>query len=379
MKIEEFKSGKYLQQYQYKSFSPTRINLPWSWGDGKINTLLAEANRKIGALDAFSSHIPDIDIFIEMHIPKEATQSSKIEGTRTELEEAIKTSSEIVPERKDDWEEVHNYIEAMNFSINKLNTLPVSKRLLKEAHRILMSGVRGEHRNPGEFRKSQNWIGGASLKDARYIPTVHTEIDELISDLEKFLHNDQINVPVLIRAGIVLYQFETIHPFLDGNGSIGRLLITLYLISSGLLSKPSLYLSDYFEKNRQLYYDNLNLVKVKNDMAQWIKFFLVGIIETSEKGSNTFKSILKLKEQIEDRKILTLGKKLSTAKSLMNYLYRKPVVSAQDVQDELKVSPPTANSLLSDFERLRILKEKTGWKRNREFEFTEYLNLFRDK
>ena len=379
MKIEEFKSGKYLQQYQYKSFSPTRINLPWSWGDGKINTLLAEANRKIGALDAFSSHIPDIDIFIEMHIPKEATQSSKIEGTRTELEEAIKTSSEIVPERKDDWEEVHNYIEAMNFSINKLNTLPVSKRLLKEAHRILMSGVRGEHRNPGEFRKSQNWIGGASLKDARYIPPVHTEIDELISDLEKFLHNDQINVPVLIRAGIVLYQFETIHPFLDGNGSIGRLLITLYLISSGLLSKPSLYLSDYFEKNRQLYYDNLNLVKVKNDMAQWIKFFLVGIIETSEKGSNTFKSILKLKEQIEDRKILTLGKKLSTAKSLMNYLYRKPVVSAQDVQDELKVSPPTANSLLSDFERLGILKEKTGWKRNREFEFTEYLNLFRDK
>ena len=276
-------------------------------------------------------------------------------------------------------EEVHNYIEAMNFSINKLNTLPVSKRLLKEAHRILMSGVRGEHRNPGEFRKSQNWIGGASLKDARYIPPVHTEIDELISDLEKFLHNDQINVPVLIRAGIVLYQFETIHPFLDGNGSIGRLLITLYLISSGLLSKPSLYLSDYFEKNRQLYYDNLNLVKVKNDMAQWIKFFLVGIIETSEKGSNTFKSILKLKEQIEDRKILTLGKKLSTAKSLMNYLYRKPVVSAQDVQDELKVSPPTANSLLSDFERLGILKEKTGWKRNREFEFTEYLNLFRDK
>ena len=379
MKIEEFKSGKYLQQYQYKSFSPTRINLPWSWGDGKINTLLAEANRKIGALDAFSSHIPDIDIFIEMHITKEATQSSKTEGTRTELEEAIKTSSEIVPERKDDWEEVHNYIEAMNFSINKLNTLPVSKRLLKEAHRILMSGVRGEHRNPGEFRKSQNWIGGASLKDARYIPTVHTEIDELISDLEKFLHNDQINVPVLIRAGIVLYQFETIHPFLDGNGSIGRLLITLYLISSGLLSKPSLYLSDYFEKNRQLYYDNLNLVKVKNDMAQWIKFFLVGIIETSEKGSNTFKSILKLKEQIEDRKILTLGKKLSTAKSLMNYLYRKPVVSAQDVQDELKVSPPTANSLLSDFERLGILKEKTGWKRNREFEFTEYLNLFRDK
>lgn len=378
MIIEEFKSGKYLQQYQYKSFSPTRINSPWSWGDGKINTLLAEANRKIGALDAFSSHIPDIDIFIEMHIAKEATQSSKIEGTRTELEEAIKSGSDIAPERKDDWQEVHNYIEAMNFSINKLNTLPLSTRLLKEAHKILMSGVRGEHRNPGEFRASQNWIGGATIKDARYVPPVHTEINELMGDLEKFLHNEQLDVPVLIRAGIAHYQFETIHPFLDGNGRIGRLLITLYLVSSGLLSKPSLYLSDYFEKHRQLYYDNLNNVRIKNDMVQWIKFFLVGIIETSEKGNNTFKSILKLKEQIEDRKINTLGKKLPNAKSLMNYLYRKPVVTAQEVQNELNVSLPTANSLLSDFERLGILNEKTGWKRNREFEFTEYLSLFRD-
>lgn len=379
MKIEEFKSGKYLQQYQYKSFSPTRINNPWSWADGKINTLLAEANRKIGALDAFSSHIPDIDIFIKMHIAKEATQSSKIEGTRTELEEAIKSGSDIAPERIDDWQEVHNYIEAMNYSIKKLNTLPVSTRLLKEAHTILMKGVRGEHRNPGEFRTSQNWIGGATINDALYIPPVHTEINELMSDLENFLHNEQLDTPVLIKTAIAHYQFETIHPFLDGNGRIGRLLITLYLVSSGLLSKPSLYLSDYFEKHRQLYYDNLNRVKVKNDMGQWIKFFLAGIIETSEKGNNTFKSILKLTEQIEERKISTLGKKLPSAKSLMNYLFRKPVVTAQDVQDELKISSPTANSLLSDFERLGILNEKTGWKRNREFEFTEYLNLFRDQ
>jgi Fic family protein len=379
MKIEDFKSGKYLQQYQYKSFSPTKVNIPWTWGDGKINTLLAEANRKLGALDAYSSHIPDIDIFIEMHIAKEATQSSKIEGTRTELEEAIKTSKDIVPEHKDDWQEVHNYIEAMNSSINKLNTLPVSTRLLKDAHRILMKGVRGEHKNPGEFRTSQNWIGGATIKDAVYIPPIHTELNELISDLEKFLHNDQLDVPVLIRTAIAHYQFETIHPFLDGNGRIGRLLITLYLVSSGLISKPSLYLSDYFEKHRMLYYDNLNRVRVKNDMSQWIKFFLVGIIETSEKGNNTFKSILTLKEQIEDQKIIKLGKKLPTAKLLMNYLYRKPIVSAQEVQNELKVSLPTSNSLLSDFENLGILKEKTGWKRNREFEFTEYLNLFRDK
>ncbi len=379
MKIEAFKSGRYLQQYQYKSFSPTRINDFWIWEDGKINTLLAEANRKLGALDAFSLYVPDTDIYIEMHVAKEAMKSSKIEGTQTEIEEALKKESEIAPERKNDWQEVHNYIEAMNTSISKLKTLPLSTRLLKEAHKILMSGVRGKQRNPGEFRTSQNWIGGATLKDATYIPPVHTEVNELMSDLENFLHNDQIDVPVLIRAGIAHYQFETIHPFLDGNGRIGRLLITLYLVSSGLLTKPSLYLSDYIEKHRQLYYDNLNHVRLKNDMLQWIKFFLVGIIETSDKGIDTFKTILKLKEQIEDKKLIKLGKKLPTAKSLLKYLFRKPVVTAQDVQDELKVSLPTVNSLLSDFERLGILDEKTGWKRNREFEFTEYLNLFRDK
>ena len=378
MKIEEFESGSYIQQYEYKSFSPSKINTPWIWEDSKINTLLAEANRKLGSLDTFSIQVPDIDIYIEMSVAKEATKSSKIEGTRTEIEEAIKNAADIAPERKDDWQEVHNYIEAMNTSIRKLKTLPLSTRLLKDAHRILMRCVRGEHRNPGEFRVIQNWIGGASLKDATYIPPVHTEVNELMSDLENFLHNDEIEVPYLIRAGIAHYQFETIHPFLDGNGRIGRLLITLYLVTSNLLKKPSLYLSDYFEKNRQLYYDNLNNVRVKNDLLQWLKFFLVGIIETSEKGITTFQDILKLKEEIDDKKLPELGKKLPTAKKLMKYLYRKPVVNVQEIQDELKVSLPTANSLIADFERLKILNEKTGWKRNREFEFTAYLNLFKD-
>lgn len=378
MKIEEFESGSYIQQYEYKSFSPSKINTPWIWEDSKINTLLAEANRKLGSLDTFSIQVPDIDIYIEMSVAKEATKSSKIEGTQTEIEEAIKKVSDIAPERKDDWQEVHNYIEAMNTSISKLKTLPLSTRLLKDAHRILMRGVRGEHRNPGEFRVSQNWIGGASLKDATYIPPVLTELNELMSDLENFLHNNQIEVPYLIRAGIAHYQFETIHPFLDGNGRIGRLLITLYLVSSGLLNKPSLYLSDYFERNRQLYYDNLNNVRVKNDLLQWLKFFLVGIIETGEKGISTFQGILKLKEEIDEKKLPELGKKLPTAKKLMKHLYKKPVVNVQEIQEELNVSLPTANSLIADFERLKILNEKTGWKRNREFEFTEYLNLFND-
>jgi len=378
MKIEKFKSGKYLQQENYKSFSPRKINNSWTWEDTKLNILLAEANRKIGALDAFSLHVPDIDIFIEMHVAKEATKSSKIEGTQTEIDEALKRDLYIAPERRDDWQEVQNYIQAMNTSISKLKTLPVSTRLLKEAHKILMSGVRGEHRMPGEFRKSQNWIGGATLQDAVFIPPVHTEVDNLMSDLENFLHNEAINVPVLIRTAIAHYQFETIHPFLDGNGRIGRLLIPLYLVSSGLLTKPSLYLSDYFEKHRRTYYDNLNNVKVKNDLVQWIKFFLVGIAETSEKGIETFKAILILNENIKDKKLSKLGKKITTAKKLLKYLYKKPIVTAQEVREALEVSLPTANSIVSDFERLGVLNEKTGWKRNREFEFTDYLKLFRD-
>jgi Fic family protein len=379
IKIEKYGSGTNIQQTDYKSFSPSRINDQWTWEDGKINTLLSNANRKLGELDAYSTHVPDIDLFIEMHVAKEATKSSKIEGTRTEIDEALKEDKDISPERKDDWQEVRNYIDAMNVSIKKLEKLPISTRLLKDAHKILMRGVRGEQKRPGEFRTSQNWIGGATIKDATYIPPVHTELDELMNDLEKFLHNEKIEVPVLIRIAIAHYQFETIHPFLDGNGRIGRLLITLYLVSTGLLSKPSLYLSDYIEKHRRVYYDNLRNVKDKNDMAQWIKFFLVGIIETSEKGIETFKAILKLRQSIEEELLPTLGKKLSTAKQLMKYLYRKPIVTVQDVQEVLEVSLPTANSIISDFEKLEILTETTGWKRNREFEFTEYLKLFKDK
>src|SRR3989339_179830 len=379
MKIEQFVSGKYLQQQNYKSFSPAKINSSWTWEDVKINTLLAEANRKVGGLDAFSLHVPDTDIFIEMHVIKEATKSSKIEGTQTHIEEAIKKESEIDPERRNDWQEVRNYIDAMNTSINKLNTLPVSTRLLKEAHKILMRGVRGEHRHPGEFRTSQNWIGGATINDAVYVPPVHTEVNELMGDLENFLHNEQVDVPVLVRAAIAHYQFETIHPFLDGNGRIGRLLITLFLVSSGVLAKPTLYLSDYFEKHRSLYYDNLNNVRAANNLTQWIKFFIVAVIETSKRGIQTFNHILKLKEEVENEKIISLGKKLPKAKKLMNYLYANPLVSSGDITKKLNVTPATANALIEDFVKLGILTEITGGKRYRTYSFHKYLNLFTDK
>jgi len=282
MNIKNYKSGTYKKQYNYSSFTPSKINMEWTWDDSKINTLLSEANKKLGELNAFSLSIPDIDIFISMHKAKEATTSSKIEGTRTEIADALMKEEEVNPEKKDDWKEVQNYISAMNYSIANLEKLPLSNRLIKRAHQQLMQGVRGKHKLPGEYRKSQNWIGGATISDAVFIPPHHNEIDDLMSDLEKFLNNKHINVPHLIRIAIIHYQFETIHPFLDGNGRIGRLLITLYLVTEKILEMPTLYLSDFFERNKSLYYDNLNFTRTSNKLDQWIKFFLVAVLETSE-------------------------------------------------------------------------------------------------
>ncbi len=376
MKIEDFKAGRYQQEFKYKSFVPNKINQEWVWEDPKINSLLAEANLKLGNLNAFSLYAPNVEIYIRMHVVKEATKSSQIEGTQTNIEEALLKDEEINPEKRDDWKEVQNYIEAMNSSVSQLISIPVSTRLFKESHKILMQGVRGEHKTPGEFRESQNWIGGTTINDAKFIPPPHTLVNELMGDLENFLHNENIEVPHLIKAAIAHYQFETIHPFLDGNGRIGRLLITLYLVGAGVLSKPTLYLSDYFEKYRSHYYDNLNLVRTKNDLIQWIRFFLVAVIETSKSGIETFKGILKLKDKIENEKIVKLGKKIPKAKELINALYSNPIMSSNDIANKLKITPATANSLIQDFVNLGILAETTGGKRYRLFGFIEYVNLF---
>ncbi|MCX6312849.1 MAG: Fic family protein, partial [Bacteroidetes bacterium] len=353
------------------------INKEWLVSSPEISTLLNEASAKVSALNAYSMMIPDVDIFIRMHIVKEATTSSKIEGTQTLFEDAVLSKDQINPEQRNDWQEVQNYVRALNFAIKELNKLPLSNRLLKETHHILMQGVRGSYKAPGEFRKSQNWIGGATLKDAVFIPPHHTDVNELMGDLEKFLHNTEINVPHLLRVAIAHYQFETIHPFLDGNGRLGRLLITLYLVSNNILKKPSLYLSDFFERNRQLYYDNLSVARTKNNLAQWVKFFLVGVIETAGKSTKTFDAIIKLKSTIENRKISTLGKRVPLALKMLNYLYTKPVVIVNDVIEALEISKPTANAIVKDFVKLKILKEQTGFKRNRVFVFEEYLDLFK--
>ncbi len=376
MDLTDFKAGQYIQQYQYKSFSPSKVNLEWTWKDPKINTLLAEANKKLGELNAFSLYVPDIDFFIAMHVIKEATTSSKIEGTRTGVDEALLSLDEIAPEKRDDWQEVQNYIKALNYSIEKLKDIPLSIRLVKDAHKILLEGVRGESKMPGEYRTSQNWIGGASLKDAVFIPPQNTELSELMSDLESFIHNDKIEIPHLIRIAIAHYQFETIHPFLDGNGRLGRLMITLYLVSTSLLDKPTLYLSDFFERRKSLYYDNLTFVRTSNNLIQWIKFFLVAVIETSDKGIAAFREILRLKENIEGIKLLSLGKRINNGKKLITFLYRKPLINVKDVENLLNVTTKPANAIIQEFEKLGILKEVTGYKRNRLFLFEDYYELF---
>lgn len=378
MKVESFKAGIWRQQYQYKSFSPMPINHEWTWEDARINVLLEQANRSLGELNAFSLIIPDVDLFIEMHIAKEANQSSRIEGTRTIIDEAVMSVELIAPEKRDDWQEVRNYIEAMNAAILELPGLPLSNRLLRQTHAILMQGVRGEHKTPGQFRTTQNWIGGSRLADAAFVPPHASEVTDLMGDLEKFWHNEEIMVPDLVRIAISHYQFETIHPFLDGNGRIGRLLITLYLMSKGLLHKPSLYLSDFFERNRASYYDALTAARTSGGLSQWVRFFLAGVSETAGKGRDTFQKILALRNEAE-ASVMTLGRGASSGRTMLHLLYRKPVVTAPEVERLLNVSKPTANEIIRKFQMLGILNEVTGFQRNKIFAFERYLSLFHSK
>ena len=377
MELSAYQAGQFEAQLEYRSFLPEPINHGWTISDPQVLQLLGQADRALGELNAFAQLIPDIEFFIRMYVAKEATQSSRIEGTQTNIEDAFKDAEDLLPEVRDDWSEVQNYIRAITFAIDSLERLPLSNRLLRDTHAILLDGVRGETKRPGEFRISQNWIG-VSLKNAVFVPPHHDHVPELMSDLEKFLHNAEAMVPPLIKIAIAHYQFETIHPFLDGNGRLGRLMISLYLASEKLLVKPALYLSDYFERNKTAYVDHMMAVRQGNHLRDWLVFFLHGVEETARGSAGVFRAILALKERIE-REVLPRfsHRRQENAQQLMRNLYAQPVTDVKAVTALLSTTTNTAASLINDMVEQGVLVEMTGGRRNRLFLFHDYLELFR--
>lgn len=377
MNIADYQSGAYEDRYEYRAFAPTTICNEWLVADSQLTELLGRADRALGELNAFAQLIPDIDFFIKMYVAKEATQSSRIEGTQTNIEDAFKNVDDLNPEERDDWAEVQNYIHAINFAIESLEKLPLSNRLLRETHAVLMDGVRGEHKMPGEFRQSQNWIG-VSLRDAVFVPPHHERVSDLMSDLETFLHDESIHVHPLLKIAIAHYQFETIHPFLDGNGRLGRLMISLYLASESLLIKPALYLSDYFERNKTSYVDHLMAVREGNHLRNWLVFFLHGVEETARSSAGIFKETLSIKARIEQEILPRFSaRRQDNAQRLMRHLYARPVVDVKAVQSLTETTPNTASALINDMVSHGVLMEMTGQRRNRLFVFQEYISLFR--
>ena len=376
MKLEDYKSGEYVKMNDYKAFIPSKINYNWGWDDTKLDKLLAEANRQIGELNAYSLLIPNVDLYIKMHVKIEANKSSRIEGTRTTVEEDLLDVTDINPEKRDDWEEVQNYVKATNYGVERIKYgFPVCTRLIRELHKILMQGVRGEHKTPGEFRTSQNWIGGSMPSNAVYVPPPHTEIAECLTDFEKFINNEEIDTPDLIKIAILHYQFESIHPFLDGNGRIGRLLIPLYIQSKGMLDKSCLYISDYIERNKDTYYDMLTRVRTHNDMIAWIKFFLEAVIETSKTAKEKFRNVVELTMEM-DKIIVNLPVKSDNVKKVIDVLYNEPVINRKKLCDITKIKEGTIKNIINCLLENNIIVETTGYSRNQIFTFQKYTDLF---
>ena len=376
MKLEEFNAGEYIKVDDYKSFIPNKINYDWVWNDSELNKLLAEANLQLGTLNGFAEQIPNIDIYIKMHVKVEANKSSRIEGTRTTIDEDLLEILDVNPEKRDDWQEVQNYVEAVNYGINRIKELPVCTRLIKEIHTILMQGVRGEHKNPGEYRTSQNWIGGSRPSNAIYVPPIPNEVGNCLSDLEKFINNDEINTPDLIKIAMIHYQFESIHPFLDGNGRTGRILIPIYLLSKGLLSKPCFYISDYIEKNKETYYDFLSRVRTQNDMISWIKFFLEATIETAKTARIKFEKIVKFTNEMNSV-VLNMPVRPENARMVIDCMYNEPTINRKILMEKTGLKPTALKSVVNSLLEKELIVENTGYSRNQIFTFEKYINLFK--
>jgi len=376
MKIEQFKSGRFIRRYQYRCFLPEPVNHEWEWDSRKVTLAFERAVKALAALDACSRFVPDINLFIRMQVLREANASSRIEGTRTELEEAVLPESEVAPERRDDWREVNNYVAAMDWAVAELQRLPLSIRLLRGAHARLMAGVRGETKAPGEIRSTQNWIGGASIATAAFVPPAPEYLADLLGDLEMFWHNDRIDVPRLVRCAISHYQFETIHPFCDGNGRVGRLLIPFYLIGVGELSLPSLYVSAFLERHRGAYYDALARTREKNDLTGWILFFLEAVAETAESGCAKFREIFALRDGMQAY-TRTL-RNTAGAQKLFLHLYSEPRTTVLQAAGALGCDYQTARRLIRRFVADGILTSGGKGRRNAIYDFRRYLDLFKE-
>ncbi len=349
--------------------------------DDELQTLLSAADRALGRLDGSIQTLPDSDLFVLMYVRKEAVLSSQIEGTQSSLNDLLRAEARIYdPDRPADVREVSNYVAALNYGLERLADLPISVRLIREIHERVLRGVRGAHLQPGELRKSQNWIGpaGATLNEATFIPPPPHEVPQALSDLEHFMHAKD-SMPPLIRIGLTHAQFETIHPFLDGNGRVGRLLITFLLCEQGTLLSPVLYLSHYFKANRAEYYEHLQNIRQDGGWEAWLKFFLRGVADVSREATETARAIVNLRETDRDKIINELGRVAGNALKVHELLFRFPLVSVNPVADMLEVSFTSANRLIERMVEVGILVESTGNARNRVFNYSDYINLFSDQ
>lgn len=374
--LEDFQAGRYQAGYSYRYFVPNVIDRNWTWKDAQLNTLLQAASLRLGELNSYARLVPSVQLFTLLYVTSEAVVSSRIEGTATTMDEALLPFEEIKLERRDDWKEVQNYSSALTFAIAELETLPISSRLLRATHAKLMDGARGENKGPGEFRRSQNWIGGTNPGNAAFVPPDHLLVPELMGDLEKFLNNTQINLPTLVKAGMAHYQFETIHPFLDGNGRVGRLLIALYLASEKILDLPLLHISMYFEKDRYLYYQKLTQAREQNDMVGWLKYFLQGVEQAATRSRDTLTTVLKLKADMEAEVKERYRSRATTALTFLDKIFEYPVMRRDDVQAWVSLSKRSSNNLVNSFVSDGYLREVTGNPRNQVFIFDRLVRLF---